>query len=77
MELTLNDLRLKVWKKYKVGKTINMRIKTEDGSKIKRRFKAKIIKFNPHNVVCKVNGYIETFSYSDMERYTRIEKAAG
>jgi len=77
MELTLNDLRLKVWKRYKVGQTINMRIRTEDGSKIKRRLKAKIIKFNPHNVVCEINGCIETFTYSDMERYTKIERAAG
>lgn len=70
--MTLNDLRLMIWQTYKVGQVLNLMIHTEDGSKVKKSIKALIVKFNPYTVICKVNGRLESFTYQDLENFTRV-----
>lgn len=75
--MTQPELRNRIIKRYRPNQIVNMRLRAMDSGRIIERFKAEIIKFYPYHVSCKVNGYIESYSYWDMVMLTTIKRGDG
>lgn len=73
--MTQKELKNKIIKKYTPGQIVNMRRRGKEDGHILKRFKAKILKFYPYHVSCMVNGYIESFTYWDMDNLTKVESS--
>ena len=71
--MTLSEIKEKILSKYKIGQVVNLRYRTDKG-KIKERRKAKIIKFYPCHVLCKVDNYHECFTYVELGLLTQYKK---
>ena len=60
----------KVLKKHKIGQTVKVYRSPAQGQPIIRE-KAKIVKFYPHHVLCRIKSYYECFTYWDLDNLTR------
>lgn len=63
----------KIQQRYKIGQTVNMRQRNDDG-KILKRFKVKILGFYPNFVLTERKGFKECFTYWGFEQLTAIKK---